>query len=86
MDTETMTPELWLQALALEERIQRRISEQVYLSRKKDYDNPFRNATCRNGEEALAVYGTPEKNSFVGQVREEMFVNIRRIERLRELL
>ena len=33
-------------------RIQRRIGEQVYLSRKKDYDNPFRSATCRNDEEA----------------------------------
>ena len=85
MDTDAMTPELWLQALTLEERIQRRIGEQVYLSRKKDHDNAFRSATCRNKEEALEVYGTPEKNSFVNQVREDMFTNIRRIERLRGL-
>lgn len=84
MDADTMTSDLWLQALAHEERIQRRISEQVYISRKKDYDNPFRVSTCRNTEEALAVYGTPEENSFVNQVREEMFANIKRIERLRE--
>ena len=86
MDTNTMTPDLWLQALALEERIQRRISEQVYLSRKKDHDNTFRASTCRNQEEELAVYGTPEENSFVCQVREETFANIRKIERLRNLL
>ena len=84
METEVMTDDLWLQALAHEERIQRRISEQVYLSRKKDHDNTFRSATCRNAEEALSVYGTPEENSFVRQVREEMLANIRRIEQLRE--
>lgn len=86
MNAETMTSDLWLQALAHEERIQRRISEQVYLSRKKDHDNSFRSATCRNAEETLAVYGTPEENSFVNQVREEMFANIRKIERLRSFL
>ena len=86
MDTDTMTPDLWLQALAIEERIQRRISEQVYLSRKKDHDNPFRASTCRNAEEELAVYGVPEENSFVNQVREETFANIKRIERLRVFL
>lgn len=86
MNAETMTSDLWLQALAHEERIQRRICEQVYLSRKKDHDNPFRSATCRNPEEALAVYGIPEENSFVNQVREEMFSNIRKIERLRSFL
>lgn len=86
MDTDTMTPDLWLQALALEERIQRRISEQVYLSRKKDHDNIFRSYTCTNIEEERAVYGSPEENSFVNQVREEMLINIRRIEELRHQL
>ena len=86
METDTMTPDLWLQALTLEERIQRRMSEQVYLSRKKDHDNLFRTSTCRNAEEELAVYGTPEENSFVSQVREETFACIRRIERLRNFL
>ena len=85
LGSEVLTEDLWLQALAHEERIQRRIGEQVYLSRKKDYDNPFRSATCRNDEEARAVFGTPEENSFVKQVREEMFANIRKIERLRAM-
>ncbi len=86
LDTDVMTDELWLQALAHEERIQRRISEQVYLSRKKDHDNPFRAATCRNEQEALIIFGEPEDNKFVCQVREEMLTNIRRIERLRNQL
>ena len=84
MDTDAMTPELWLQALTLEERIQRRIGEQVYLSRKKDHDNAFRTATCRNNEEAQAIFSTPEDNSFINQAREEMLNNIRRIEKLRQ--
>ena len=86
LGTDVMTTDMWLQALAHEERIQRRISEQVYLSRKKDHDNPFRALTCRNTEEALAVYGTPEENSFVSQVRKEMFAHIERIEQLRNTL
>ena len=86
LDADVMTTDMWLQALAHEERIQRRISEQVYLSRKKDHDNPFRTLTCRNAEEALAVYGTPEENSFVSQVRKEMFAHIRKIEQLRDTL
>ena len=85
LGSDVLTEDLWLQALAHEERIQRRISEQVYLSRKKDHDNPFRSATCRNEEEAMAVFGTPEENRFVGQVREEMFANIKKIEQLRAM-
>ena len=81
-----MTGDLWLQALAHEERIQRRISEQVYLSRKKDHDNPFRTATCDTPEEALAVFGKVEENSFVNQVREETLASIRKIERMRDRL
>ena len=78
-----MTPETWLVALAEAERIQRRIAEQVYLSRKKDYDNSFRMTTCRNKEEAMAVFGELEENSFIKQVREEAYTNIARIERMR---
>ena len=84
LSTETMTDELWLQALAHEERIQHRISEQVYLSRKKDHDNPFRSCTSRNTEEQQVVYGEVEDNSFVRQVRTETLENIHKIERLRD--
>jgi len=52
-------------------RIQQYVCDQVYQSRKKDYDNPFRQATYRNMEEMTAAIGTIEDNSFVKQVRAE---------------
>ena len=48
------------------------IEEQVYLTRRKDYTNPFRKATFRGEDEMKAVVGTPESASFVKQVRVEM--------------
>ena len=84
LGTDKMTPELWLQALAHEERIQRRIAEQVYLSRKKDHDNPFRACTCRNEEEYAAVFGAVEDNSFVKQIKEDTRNRLTEIESLRQ--
>ena len=84
LGTGKMTPELWLQALSHEERVQRFISEQVYLSRKKDHDNPFRASTCRNEEEAAVVFGDVGTNSFVCQMREECHRNMGMIESLRQ--
>ncbi len=52
-------------------RIQQYVCDQVYASRKKDFDNPFRKATYRNMEEMTAAIGTIEDNSFVKQVRAE---------------
>ena len=86
LDTDRMSPDLWLQALAHEERIQRRIAEQVYLSRKKDHDNPFRQLTCRNEEEVQAVFGNIDENSFVCQMREECNRNLATIEKLRGMI
>ena len=86
LDTEVMTSELWLQALTHEERIQRRIAEQVYLSRKKDHENPFRACTCRNEEELQAVFGSVDDNSFVRQMREECYHNLEIIDRLRAMV
>ena len=83
LGAEKMTPELWLQALAHEERIQRRIAEQVYLSRKKDNDNPFRACTCRNEEEYTAVFGVVEDNSFVRQIKEDTQNALANIDKLR---
>lgn len=86
LGTDKLDRDYWLQALAHEERIQRRIAEQVYTSRKKDHDNPFRQLTCRNQEEASAIFGDIESNPFVYQMREETKRNIHRIERIREKL
>ncbi|HPC11346.1 MAG TPA: DUF4954 family protein [candidate division Zixibacteria bacterium] len=61
----------WHSALDRSLTIQQYICDQVYISRKKDYDNPFRQATYRNQEEMIAALGTIDDNSFVKQVRQE---------------
>ncbi|MFO7445122.1 MAG: DUF4954 family protein [Ignavibacteriaceae bacterium] len=61
----------WISALDKSVVIQDYICEQVYLSRKKDYDNKFRQATFRNMDEMTASIGTVEDNSFVKEVRHE---------------
>ena len=86
LDTDRMSDEQWKLALAHEERIQRYIGEQVFLSRKKDHDNPFRSSTCRNSEEALAIFGKADDNGFVKQMREECAANIKKIEQLKACL
>ncbi len=69
--TSNLTKEQWFAALDNAVRIQQFVSEQVYQSRKKDYDNPFRQATFRNNEEMLAAIGIIDDNSFIKQVRGE---------------
>jgi len=71
LETEKLTPEVWLEALDKAVAIQEFVCQQVYVSRKKDYDSPFRQMTFRNAAEMEAVMGTAETNSFVRQVREE---------------
>ena len=69
--TKNLTAETWNLALDEAVRIQEYVRDQVYLTRKKDYDDPFRQIIFRNAEEMQAVMGTPETNSFVRQVRQE---------------
>ncbi len=71
LGTQSLTPADWNAALDEAIAIQELIRDRVYLSRKKDYDDPFRQTTFRNPEEMRAVVGTPEDNSFVAQVRQE---------------
>jgi hypothetical protein len=66
-----LTKTLWHDVLDQAVKIQTYISDQVFLSRKKDYDNPFRQATYRNMDEMKAAIGTVEDNDFIKQVREE---------------
>ena len=70
-ETATLTPELWQQALKDAKRIQQFICDQVYITRKKDYDNEYRNATFRNEAEKIAVIGEIDEVGFVKQIREE---------------
>ena len=70
-ETDVMTEEMWHENLDKAIRIQHYICDQVYESRKKDYENEFRNATFRNEAEKLAVIGSIDDVSFVKQIRKE---------------
>ncbi len=65
------TPTTWEHALSEAERIQEYILDGVVKSRKKDYENPFRQATFRNKEEERMVLGSLSDNSLLKQVEEE---------------
>jgi len=71
LGTDKPSKEQWTSALARAVEIQEFIRDQVYISRKKDFDNSFRQTTYRNEAEMNAAIGTIEDNEFVHQVREE---------------
>ncbi|MCX5656114.1 MAG: DUF4954 family protein [Planctomycetota bacterium] len=71
LGAEGLTPQTWAAALDEAVGIQQYVADQTYLSRKKDYDNPFRKIVYSTPEEMKAVLGTAEDNSFVKQVRKE---------------
>jgi hypothetical protein len=70
-DKEIITKSDWESALNKAMEIQQYIRDQVYISRKKDYDNPYRQSTFRNMDEMTAVVGTVDDNGFIIQVRQE---------------
>jgi hypothetical protein len=71
LDAKDISKEQWISALDKSIKLQKYVSDQVYISRKKDFDNKFRQATFRNIDEMTASIGTIEDNSFVKQVRKE---------------
>jgi hypothetical protein len=73
----------WLEALDRAASIQELICQRVYQSRKKDFDNPFRQATYRNAEEMAATVGTVDQDPFVMQIRKQTQDFVSRIEKLR---
>jgi len=70
-EVDILSKENWLSALDRAVEIQDYICDQVYLTRKKDYDNTFRQATYRNMDEMTAAIGTVDENSFIVQVKKE---------------
>ncbi len=84
LGTDELTASQWHTALDKTVVIQEYIRDQVYASRKKDYDNPFRQATYRNLEEMTAAIGTIEDNSFVKLVREETETFKRTVEEIKK--
>ncbi|MHC4389389.1 MAG: DUF4954 family protein, partial [Planctomycetota bacterium] len=79
-----VTKDQWGSALGRAMDIQELIRDEVHTSRKKDFDNPFRQATYRNLEEMTAAIGTVEDNSFVKQVRDETEEFSKRIEEIKK--
>jgi len=71
LGADSLTPELWHRALDEAVVIQQYVCEQTCLTRKKDFENPFRQTTFAAAAEMEAVMGSPEDNSFVKQVRDE---------------
>jgi hypothetical protein len=71
LGAEKLTPPIWAAALDEAVRIQEYVAEQTYVTRKKDYDSPFRQMVYSTPAEMAAVLGTAEGNSFVKQVRKE---------------
>ncbi len=69
--TDNLTRTEWESALNKGVSIQEYVRDQVYITRKKDYDNPFRQATYRNMDEMTAAIGTIDENSFIIQVKQE---------------
>ena len=71
LETETITDDMWRDVLKRAVGIQQYICDQVYVTRKKDYDNIYRKQTYRNSEEMIVAIGPLEENSFIKQVRNE---------------
>jgi hypothetical protein len=71
-NTDMINEDVWSRAIEKEIDIQGYIYDQVYLSRKKDYDNPFRIMIFRNEDEMKAVIGDVDDNDFIKQVRDEI--------------
>ncbi|HUX57924.1 MAG TPA: DUF4954 family protein [Bacteroidales bacterium] len=69
--TDNLTKIEWKSALNKAVNIQKFVCDQVYISRKKDFDNPYRQTTFRNMAEMKAAFGTVEENSFIVQVKQE---------------
>jgi hypothetical protein len=69
--TENLTIAEWKSAIDKTITIQKYVCDQVYNSRKKDFDNPYRQTTFRSKAEMNAAFGTVDENSFIVQVRKE---------------
>jgi hypothetical protein len=81
--TRSLTEEQWADALGRAGEIQQYVSAQVYSSRKKDYENPFKFITFRDRDEMKAALGTVDENSFIVQVRAETEEMLEKIGRLK---
>ncbi len=71
LGADKLTADSWNAALDEVVDIQRYVCDQTYQTRRKDFENSFRQTTFENEDEMQAVMGTIEDNSFVKQIRGE---------------
>lgn len=69
LEVDDLTSTLWMEVLDKSLSIQEFVKDQVYLSRKKDFESPYRRMTFKNEAEMIAAIGTIEDNDFVKEVR-----------------
>ncbi len=84
LGTKRLSKQQWTAALDKAVEIQKFVCDQVYITRKKDLDNPFRQATFRNAAEMKAAIGKVEDNNFIVQVKEESEEYIKLIEKIKK--
>ena len=82
----TLTADDWNNALNKGIELQNYIFDQVYKTRKKDYENIFRKATFLSEEEMLAAWGILDENSFILQQRKELKEFTERVQNCRKRL
>ncbi len=80
---ENLTYKIWNGALIRTVGVQQYIFDQVYLSRKKDYENPFRAMIHRSEDEMKSVMGSLENNDFIIGVRKEITAYMELLEKYR---
>ena len=73
----------WNKLVSEASRTRKWLSEQVFISRQKDYVNPFRNMVYESEAERDLVLGALEENSFIQQEKKECEAFIEGLERLR---
>lgn len=66
---QNIPPAVWNELLEKAKTIRLYIEEQVFLTKKKDYDNPYRMITFRNTSERDAVLGCLEDNPFIATAK-----------------
>lgn len=76
----------WTYVLNRGIEIQNYIFDQVYNTRKKDYDNLFRQSTYLSEEEMLAAWGNLDENSFILQQRKELKEFTERVQSVKKRL
>ena len=74
----------WLEMLTHAAGTRRRLSDEVYLSRKKDHTNPFRKMLYDSMEEMDNVIGKLDDNEFILHEKEELKVLLSKLNKVKK--